>query len=89
MYECGALTLARASLLVLMISIGEMLYSFEKIKEKDLKSTELDQPLHRKGKSLSEVECLLQVIQQKPSWLGFDQRLILLPYSPLSSLGSP
>lgn len=46
MYECGALTLTRASLLVLMISIGELLSSFEKIKEKDLKSTELDQPLH-------------------------------------------
>lgn len=43
---CEVSTLTRAALLSLVISFGEMLCSFEKIKEKQLKSTELDQPLY-------------------------------------------
>lgn len=67
MYEHGALALTRASLLVLMISIGEMLCSFEKKKKKrkrfKVHLTRPASPCYIKGKSLSEVECLLQVIQ--------------------------
>lgn len=44
--KCEVPTLPRAALLSLVISFGEMLCSFEKIKEKELNGIELDQPLH-------------------------------------------